>query len=350
MDVPLSILNTNTPPVAPADALQHGKLFDSHGRQIRDLRLSVTDRCNFRCVYCMAPDVKYIPKMQLLTLDEYIRVIQIALSLGIEKLRITGGEPTLYPHLDELLKEVGKMGLKDIALTTNGSRIRGQWAQRWKSLGLNRVTVSLDTLNPQRKDAITRSQTSLQTVINSIDALRDAGLTPVKVNAVIMRGVNDDEVVAFADFAKEHEVDMRMIEFMPLDAGKRWERRHVVSAHEMLEQIKTKHDVIRENDSITSTSMNYRFKEGNGRIGFIASVTQAFCGACDRMRIMADGTLRPCLFSDEEWNIRSLLRSGASDDALRTFLINTMWQKSDGHQMNQEGFQRPQKTMSRIGG
>jgi cyclic pyranopterin phosphate synthase len=298
----------------------------------------------------MAPDVKYIPKMQLLKLDEYIRVIKIAISMGITKLRITGGEPTLYPHLDELLEEVGKLGLQDIALTTNGSMVRSQWAQRWKSLGLNRVTVSLDTLNPQRKDAITRSQTSLETVIRSIDALRDAQLTPVKVNAVIMRGVNDDEVVAFADFAKEHEIDMRLIEFMPLDAGKRWEKRHVVSAKEMLEKIRTKHDVIREDDTKTSTSMNYRFKEGNGRIGFIASVTQAFCGACDRMRMMADGTVRPCLFSDEEWSIRHMLRSGASDDDLRNFLVNTMWQKSAGHGMDRDDFQRPEKTMSRIGG
>ena len=298
----------------------------------------------------MAPDVKYIPKMQLLKLDEYIRVIKIAISLGIEKLRITGGEPTLYPHLDELLEEVGKLGLKDIALTTNGSMVRSQWAQRWKSLGLNRVTVSLDTLSPQRKDAITRSQTSLETVIRSIDALRDAQLTPVKVNAVIMRGVNDDEVVSFADFAKEHGVDMRLIEFMPLDAGKRWEKRHVVSAKEMLEQIKTKHDVVREDDTKTSTSMNYRFKNGSGRIGFIASVTQAFCGACDRMRMMADGTVRPCLFSDEEWSIRPLLRSGASDYDLRSFLINTMWQKSAGHGMDRDDFQRPEKTMSYIGG
>jgi cyclic pyranopterin phosphate synthase len=298
----------------------------------------------------MAPDVKYIPKMQLLRLDEYIRVIEIAMSLGINKLRITGGEPTLYPHLDELLEAVGKMGLKDIALTTNGSMIRSQWAQRWKSLGLNRVTVSLDTLNPQRKDAITRFQTSLQTVIKSIDALRDAGLTPVKVNAVIMRGVNDDEVVDFACFAKKHEVDMRMIEFMPLDAGKRWEKRHVVSAKEMLEKIQVKHDVIREEDTKTSTSMNYRFKEGNGRIGFIASVTQAFCGACDRMRMMADGTVRPCLFSDEEWGIRPLLRNNASDEELRQFFINAMWQKSAGHGMDRDDFQRPEKTMSRIGG
>lgn len=350
LNIPLHILNTDQPSPAPTQAEHANKLFDSHGRQIRDLRLSITDRCNFRCVYCMAPDVKYIPKMQLLTLDEYIRLIKISISLGINKLRITGGEPTLYPHLDALLEKVGKLGLKDIALTTNGSQIKKQWATRWKEYGLNRVTVSLDTLRPERKDAITRSKTSLETVIGSIDALRDAGLTPVKVNAVVMRGVNDDEVIDFADFAKEHEVDMRMIEFMPLDAGKRWEKRHVVSANELLERIKTKHEVVRENDSKTSTSMNYRFTSGAGRIGFIASVTESFCGACDRMRMMADGTLRPCLFSDEEWSIRPLLRNGASDDELRQFFRDSLWQKSAGHAMGRDDFKRPDKTMSRIGG
>ena len=350
LNIPLHILNTDKPAPAPPQAVHADKLFDAHGRQIRDLRLSITDRCNFRCVYCMAPDVKYIPKMQLLTLDEYVRIIKVAMSLGITKLRITGGEPSLYPHLDELLEQVGKLGLQDIALTTNGSRVRSQWASRWKKLGLNRVTVSLDTLRPQRKDAITRSQTSLSTVIKAIDALRDAGLTPVKVNAVVMRGVNDDEVIDFADFAKEHEVDMRMIEFMPLDAGKRWEKRHVVSASEMLELIKTKHEVVREDDTKTSTSMNYRFVSGNGRIGFIASVSDAFCRDCDRMRMMADGTMRPCLFSDEEWGIRPLLRNGASDDALRQFFRDVMWKKSAGHGMDRDDFKRPEKTMSRIGG
>ncbi len=288
--------------------------------------------------------------MQLLTLDEYIRLLKVVKTLGIEKLRITGGEPTLYPHLDTLIEAAANIGFDDIALTTNGSRIRSAWAERWKQIGLDRVTVSLDTLQLQRKDAITRAQTSLDTIIRAIDTLRDAGLTPVKVNAVIMRGVNDDEVVDFADFAKSHEVDMRMIEFMPLDAGRRWEKRHVVSAIEMLERIKERHELIREDDEATSTSMNYRFKEGGGRVGFIASVTEAFCGNCDRMRMMADGTVRPCLFSDEEWGIRSLLRQGASDEELRKFFVDAMWQKSAGHSMDRDDFQRPEKTMSTIGG
>ena len=339
--------NILPPPAAKRD---DSALFDSYGRQIKDLRLSVTDRCNFRCVYCMEPDVKYLPKMQLLTLHEYIRLVEIVMSLGIEKLRITGGEPTLYPQLDELLEAVGSMGLRDIALTTNGSTLTRAMAERWKQYGLHRITVSLDTLRPSRKDAITRSHTSLKDVIAAIDVARDVGLTPVKVNAVILRGVNDDEVADFAQFAKDHEIDMRLIEFMALDAGKNWKRNDVVSANEMLRRITQEHTLIKEDDPTSSTSMNYRFASGGGRIGFIASVTQSFCGSCDRLRIMADGTVRPCLFSDDEWCIRNLLRACVSDDALREFITNAVWAKSAGHGMDRADFKRPEKTMSTIGG
>jgi len=347
MNVSLQILND-----APPKSLSQvdGALFDSHGRQIKDLRLSVTDRCNFRCVYCMEPDVKYMPKHQLLSLDEYVKVVEIAMSLGIEKLRITGGEPTLYPQLDELIEAIGSMGLKDIALTTNGSTLTRSMAEKWKQAGLNRVTISLDTLKPSRKDAITRSHTTLKNVIQSIDIAVETGLSPVKVNAVILRGVNDDEVSDFVQFAKEHEIDMRLIEFMALDAGQNWKREDVVSAQEMLTRIEQEHTLIKEEDSISSTSMNYRFPNSLGRVGFIASVTQSFCGACDRLRIMADGTVRPCLFSDDEWSMRSLLKGGASDDELRAFITNAVWAKSAGHGMDQSGFIRPNKTMSTIGG
>ena len=197
----------------------------------------------------------------------------------ITKLRITGGEPTLYPQLNELINAVGKLGFDDIALTTNGSTMTRDMAEQWKQSGLRRVTVSLDTLKPSRKDAITRSHTSLKDVIASIDIARDVGLTPVKVNAVILRGVNDDEVADFAQFAKDHEIDMRLIEFMALDAGKNWNRNDVVSATEMKQRIEQEHTLIKEEDSHSSTSMNYGFGSGKGRIGFIASVTQSFCGA-----------------------------------------------------------------------
>ena len=298
----------------------------------------------------MEPDVKYLPKLDLLTLDEYVRVVEIAMSLGIVKLRITGGEPTLYPQLDQFIEIVGQMGLRDIALTTNGSLLSREVAQRWKDSGLHRVTVSLDTLKPNRMDDITRSHTALKDVIAAIDTARDVGLTPVKVNAVILRGVNDDEVADFAQFAKKHEIDMRLIEFMALDAGGNWSRDEVVSAAEMKRRIKQEHTLIKENDSPSSTSMNYRFSSGDGRIGFIASVSKSFCLGCDRIRMMADGSVRPCLFSDDEWCIRSMLRNGASDDGLRTFFQDAVWAKSSGHAMDREDFIRPEKTMSSIGG
>ena len=350
LNIPLKIIDADKLMPAPIKAKHRNRLLDSHGRQIRDLRLSVTDRCNFRCVYCMEPDVVYMPKKELLSLDEYVRLAKISQSLGITKLRITGGEPTLYPQLQELLEAVGTMGFDDIALTTNGSMVTESIATQWKNAGLRRVTVSLDTLKPRRKDAITRSHTTLKDVITAIDIVRDVGLTPVKVNAVIMRGVNDDEVADFAQFAKDHEIDMRLIEFMALDAGRKWQRSEVVSAKEMLGRIQQDHTLIKAVDATSSTSMNYTFPNSAGRIGFIASVTQSFCGACDRLRIMADGTVRPCLFSDDEWSIRFLLRNGASDEQLRGFLIDAAWAKSAGHGMDQNDFIRPKRTMSTIGG
>ena len=349
MNLPLDIFErAATPP----ESLQRESefLFDSHGRQIKDLRLSVTDRCNFRCIYCMEPDVKYLPKMDLLNLEEYVRLIQVAMSLGIDKLRITGGEPTLFPQLDALIESVGNMGLRDIAMTTNGSRLTKEMCQRWKNYGLHRITVSLDTLRPHRKDAITRSFTPLDTVISAIDMAREVGLTPVKVNAVVMRGVNDDELCDFADFAIDHDVDMRLIEFMALDAGRNWSMDKVVPASEMLEMISQQHTLTKEVDSSSSTSMNYRIEGGRGRLGIIASVTHSFCGGCDRIRIMADGTVRPCLFSDDEWSIRTHLRNGASDDSLRAFFRDAVWAKSAGHGMGRKDFVRPEKTMSTIGG
>lgn len=350
MTVSLNIIDRNTPPAAQCEVITPNTLFDSHGRQIRHLRLSVTDRCNFRCIYCMEPDFKYMPKTQLLTLNEYVRLIEVGMSLGVTKVRITGGEPTLYPQLDELLFALGELGLEDLAMTTNGSQLTPAIARRWKTIGLNRITVSLDTLRSDRKDAITRAHTPLDTVIRAIDIARDAGLKPVKVNAVMMRGVNDDEVSDFTEFARVHQIDMRLIEFMAIDGGRTWSMDKVVSATEMLENIRRTHEIIPEADPPSSTSINFRFKEGEGRIGIIASVTRSFCGACDRLRIMADGTVRPCLFSDDEWCLRSMLRDGASDDDLREFITNAVWAKSAGHGMGRSDFVRPEKTMSTIGG
>jgi cyclic pyranopterin phosphate synthase len=388
------------PPAAPSHARRPNHLTDSHGRVIRDLRLSVTDRCNFRCVYCMDPDFRYMPKQQLLTLEEYVTLVRVCLSLGITKVRITGGEPTLYPQINELIHELGKMpgGIPDLAITTNGSLLDRMPLDQWKRDGLRRITLSLDSLRPERVRSITRTDATPASVIRAIHLAREAGFDPIKVNAVIMRGVNDDEVADFADFALEHGIDMRLIEFMPLDSSRAWDRSQVVSADEMLEKIRARHELIAvEDDDPSSTSMNFvfvnqrpslppsphPFPRGKGsepRIGIIAPVTRPFCGACSRLRITADGKVRPCLFSLSEWDLKPVLRehwypgsasretpvhiNGAenermapgsesratSDERLRDFLIDAMWTKQAGHGIGSTTFTQPERTMSAIGG
>ncbi len=432
---------SKAPPSAPerAGSLGPSTLIDSHGRVIRDLRLSVTDRCNFRCIYCMDPDFRYMPKQELLTLDEYVALVRVCISLGITKVRITGGEPTLYPQLDELIEQLAQLDIPDLSMTTNGSLVTRAKAQRWKSLGLKRLTLSLDSLRPERVQAITRTKIGPETVINAIKIAHETGLGPVKVNAVIMRGVNDDEVADMADFARAHGIDYRLIEFMPLDSEHAWSMEKVFSAREMLEQIESRHTLIREEDDApSSTSMNFRFSDSfplsegegwpatssvepgggmngahtsdsptplpgsteltevppsegvgkedgsgvpsHGRIGLIAPVTRPFCGACSRLRITADGKVRPCLFSHEEWDIRAVLRApfapgsagglngalpdsrdyppaepGANggeflDHKLAQFLIDSMWTKQAGHGIGSRAFHQPARTMSAIGG
>jgi cyclic pyranopterin phosphate synthase len=341
-----------SPPPAPARALRPSALIDAHGRVIRDVRLSITDRCNYRCLYCMDPDFRYMPKRDLLSLEAYVTLARVCAGLGVTKLRITGGEPTLYPHLDELIDAVGRIGFRDVAMTTNGSRLAGRPLAEWRARGLHRLTFSLDSLRPERVAAITRTGASPQTVIDAIGLARDAGFEPIKVNAVIMRGINDDEVADFADFARAHDIDMRLIEFMPLDSSRAWSRADVVSADEMLATIGERHDLVPGSAADpSSTSLDYRFADGGpGRLGIIASVTRPFCGACSRLRITADGKVRPCLFSHDEWDLRPLLRAGASDDDLRRFLVDATWTKQAGHGIDAQSFRPPARTMSAIGG
>ncbi|MHC4415670.1 MAG: GTP 3',8-cyclase MoaA [Planctomycetota bacterium] len=340
------------PPPAPSAALRPGRLIDSHGRTIRDLRLSVTDRCNYRCVYCMDPAFRYMPKQMLLSLEEYVTVARVCASLGIEKLRITGGEPTLYSELDALIAEISRLPYRDLAMTTNGSLLDQMPLGRWRRAGLRRITLSLDSLRPERVAKITRTSNTAETVINAIDIARGAGFDPIKVNAVLMRGFNDDEVADFADFARAHGINMRLIEFMPLDSSRAWSRADVVSADEMLAKISARHDLVPlDRDDPSSTSLNFSFADGSpGSIGIIASVTRPFCGACSRLRVTADGKVRPCLFSHEEWDLRPLLRNGASDEDLVRFLADSMWTKQAGHGIGSKGFVPPARTMSAIGG
>lgn len=344
---------TPDPPPAPREARPDGTVRDSHGRRIRDLRLSITDRCNYRCVYCMDPDHRYLPKQALLSLEEYLLVTRACRRLGLEKIRVTGGEPTLWPELDELLGALGEMGWQDVAMTTNGSLTDAARARQWAALGLTRITFSLDSLRPERVGAITRSKATGREVADAIAAARAAGLGPLKVNAVVLRGVNDDEVADFADFAREHAVDFRLIEWMPLDSGRTWNKGAMVTAAEMLERLNARHDLVAEPRSEASeTSLNYRFADGApGRIGVIASVTRPFCGACSRLRITADGKVRPCLFSRDEFDLRPLLRRGTADEEqVAGYIADAVWTKQAGHGIGAADFIPPERGMSAIGG
>jgi cyclic pyranopterin phosphate synthase len=341
----------HVPPEAP-DTARAGGLHDSHGRVIRDLRLSITDRCNYRCVYCMDPDHRYMPKRELLRMDEYVTIARVAVGLGINKLRVTGGEPTLYPDLDELIAALGRLPVKDLAMTTNGSRLTMESATRWQKAGLGRITLSLDSLRPDRVRQMTRTSATVDGVVQAIRVCKEAGLGPIKINAVAMRGFNDDEPADFADFAREHGVDVRMIEWMPLDSSRRWDRAQVLCADEIISAIRERHDLVAlDPDDAHTTSLNFAFADGApGRIGVIASVTRPFCGACSRLRTTADGKVRPCLFSHEEWDLRPLLRGGAGDEAIAEFLINAMWTKQAGHGIGDASFSPPERGMSAIGG
>jgi len=299
-----------------------------------------------------------MPKQQLLSMDEYLRMVRICLGLGITKVRITGGEPTLYPKINELIRELGRMNIPDLAMTTNGSLLGNMPLKQWRADGLHRITLSLDSLRDDRVQAITRTNSTPKMVIQAIRLAHEAGFAPVKVNAVIMRGVNDDEVADFADFALEHGIDMRLIEFMPLDSSHAWNPANVVTAEEMLTAIRARHELIPvEDDDPSSTSINFRFQISDfrlreqARIGIIAPVSRPFCGACSRLRITADGKIRPCLFSLQEWDARPLLRDSAASDAqVREFIIDSVWTKQAGHGIGSKTFVQPARTMSAIGG
>jgi cyclic pyranopterin phosphate synthase len=343
---------TTALPAAPAEARQPGRLIDSHGRTIRDLRLSITDRCNFRCVYCMDPDVRFMDQSELLGTDEIVRLAGICARMGVRKVRLTGGEPTLQPDLERIIAGIAGSTPLQIALTTNGSRCGLPELTRWRAAGLHRVSISIDSLRPERFAKITRSRTTPANVLDAIAAAKAAGLEPVKVNAVVVRGFNEDEVADLAGLARRFGIEMRFIEYMPLDSGHGWDRGKVVAADEIIARIAERHELVAEGrDDPSSTSLSYRFADGApGRIGVIAPVSRPFCGACSRLRITADGKVRPCLFSRTEWDVRPLLRSGADDERLVEFLADVTWTKQAGHGISSAGFEQPERTMSAIGG
>lgn len=328
-------------------------LRDSYNRPIRDLRVSLTDRCNFRCFYCLPHGEPPIaPKEQMLSYEEIEYVCEIFVSLGIQKLRLTGGEPMLRRDIETIIQKLGKFkpALHDLALTTNGYFLPER-AQSLKAAGLDRVTISLDSL---KRDVFKRMTgvDVLDKVLAGIAAAKEAGLEPIKINAVIVRGHNEDELPDFAAFAREHDVKMRFIEFMPLDSGHEWAREDVVSGKEIRERISERFPLVRVDVARGSeTSSRYRFEDGApGEIGIIAPVTEPFCGACSRIRLTADGQIRTCLFSTVEHSLRDVVRSGVSRDEIIEYIHSVILKKEPRHFINDPGFVAPSRTMSFIGG
>ncbi|MFQ3581931.1 MAG: GTP 3',8-cyclase MoaA [Chloracidobacterium sp.] len=330
----------------------HPALRDAHGRVIRDLRISITDRCNFRCTYCMpAEGVVWKTADELLTPDEILTLARVFVRLGIEKLRITGGEALLRDDVVTLARELRRLpGLRDLALTTNGYRFE-HYAAALAEAGLNRITISLDSLREDTFYRLTRVK-ALDRVLRAIDLAHRYGLTPVRVNCVLIRGVNDDEIEAFADFARAWNVSMRFIEYMPLDGPGEWRRELVVPGREVHARLQARYPLLPvAGQPASETARRYCFADGApGEIGIIAPVTEPFCGACSRLRLTADGKLRTCLFSVVEYDLRDALRAGADERDLGNLVLAAVAKKEAGHRINEPDFIPPSRTMSCIGG
>ena len=323
-------------------------LIDPFGRTVRDLRVSVTDRCNLRCRYCMpAEGMDWLPRDDLLTFEEITRVARICVErFGFDGIRLTGGEPTVRAHLPVLVEMLAGLGV-DLAMTTNGATLR-LLADDLARSGLRRVNISCDSLRRERFAEIARRDVLAQ-VLDGIDAAVDAGLDPVKVNCVLMRGVNDDEIVDFAAFGRERGVGVRFIEFMPLDADDAWGPDVVVPAAEVVERI----DAVFPLEPVhrgAAPATRYRYGDGRGEVGVIASVTQPFCGSCDRVRLTAEGQFRNCLFAVSETDLRARLRGGAGDDEVASAIAADVGRTWAGHSIGQVTFIRPSRSMSQIGG
>ncbi len=329
-------------------------LVDGFGRRARDLRLSITDRCNFRCTYCMpAEGMTWLERSELLTYEEQARVARICVErFGFDSVRVTGGEPTLRARLPRLFELLSPLGV-DLAMTTNGVRLP-ELAADLAAAGLQRVNVSLDSLRPETFQALTRRD-ELTRVLAGVDAALEAGLGPVKLNCVVIRGVNDDEVVDLAAFGRDRGVGVRFIEFMPLDAPGAWTMDQVVPAHEILDRIDAVFPL--EPDAgggHVEPAARHRYADGRGDVGVIASVTAPFCGDCDRVRITAEGRFRTCLFALDETDLRAVLRAGgpadAVDDQVADSIAVAVRAKWAGHRIGQVDFVRPARAMSQIGG
>jgi len=343
----MAIENRQAPRTVPPS---EGPLVDTFGRVADDLRISVTDRCNFRCTYCMpAEGLAWLPKRDILTFEELARLLRIFVSLGVRSLKVTGGEPTVRADLPRLVRMFREVGPElDISMTTNGVLL-DRLAAPLAAAGLDRVTVSCDSLMRHRFAEMTRRD-ALDRVLRGIRAAEVAGLTPVKINCVVIGGQNEGEVVDFARWARETGYVVRFIEYMPLDAGRAWERAKVVPSRSIVEAIDRVFPLAPLGpDHEPATS--FAFADGSpGGIGVIASVTEPFCDSCNRLRVTAEGQVRACLFALEETDLRGPLRSGASDREIEQLIRAAVWRKWSGHRINHADFVQPERSMSMIGG
>jgi cyclic pyranopterin phosphate synthase len=339
---------------------------------LRDLRVSVTDRCNFRCLYCLpeteaaanfyqnrfaggAHGAQAIPRpwqpvSKILTFEEIERMVKIAVGLGIDKVRLTGGEPLMRQQIEKLVEMLARIpGVRDLAMTSNGF-LFVQKGRALRDAGLRRISFSLDSLDRDNFKKIT-GRDGLAEVLASLDLAQELGLQPIKVNAVIIRGINDHEVEALGEFAAKRALSFRFIEFMPLDSSRAWQKEMVVPGREILERLRKRFELqplVSLNPA--ETARRWAMPGGRGEIGIIAPVSEPFCGHCNRLRLTADGKIRTCLFSVVEHDARGLLRGGASDDDLREFMRSVAWQKEDRHHIGEPTFVQPERTMSCIGG
>lgn len=329
----------------------HSPLVDSYSRPITDVRVAITDRCNYKCVYCRTGNdgAQYID----LPIDDYLRMVRVLVSLGIEKVRITGGEPLLRKGVVEFIRELRKLRAVsgkplDLALTTNG-HLLADMAHDLKAAGLDRVTVSMDAVDPQLFARITRVPKSYERVLAGVRAARAAGFPPVKVNCVLLRGFNDDQIVPFGLFAREEHVIVRFIEFMPLEEGRVWSPEIVVTLKEILERMSAFMPLREIEHARSETARRYVFADGVGEIGIIAPVSQPFCGQCSRIRITSDGKIRTCLFSQFDHDLYSTMQ-GRSDAEVATHIRNVVMKKEARHHIGEPGFEKPSRSMVHIGG
>ncbi len=327
------------------------RLTDGMGRTIVNLRISVTDRCNFRCTYCMPADnVEFMDRSNLLSFEEIQRVVQIVSGMGINRIRLTGGEPLMRKNLPVLIKMLNEVeGIDDIAMTTNAYFLKDQ-AQSLKDAGLKRLNVSLDALDPEKFRDVNRRD-CLQAVLDGLDTARQVGFKSIKINAVAVRNFSETEIMGLIEMGRSDGFEIRFIEFMPLDSDKMWERDKVLFGHEIVDMIKENYELVPVDNSLEiGPASEYNFADGKGKIGIITAVSNPFCDHCNRIRMTADGKLRTCLFSTNETNLKELIRSGATNENIVETINQAVLIKEPGHKINLDGFERPTRAMHAIGG